>query len=416
MKHIIFTLLISLIIFTGCSSSDSSASSAKLEKNTSLNGFVQYKLPDDWQEISDYIGVTEVAIEKEDKGIGILMDYIEYDLDKPASFIKYQESILDKMGAEMLKERNENKDKRIINTKVYKGNKDQENVRYIIGTIEFEGNKDVYLGIMATIIYNAYGDTSKEDVIFEILNTVKLTDKNLNEEKHYISEKEYTEVTLPKKWRRLERFAENNFYKINNDGVLYCYISTFSSEETDPQKEFNNFVENFEKGAAESKPTVIDENIQDLGDKKITSKAYKFIVDELEVFSYFNLVEFKDSNLFVTANYNIDAEGGFDFVKEELDSITKSIKIKDGAEEKYRADLEAFKEAIEKQSAEISSMEEESAKEEAAKAESGQETTNSEKVSEEASEKTTQKTDEKNKTEETTKKDDTKANEKETTK
>ncbi|MDE6357152.1 MAG: hypothetical protein K2L15_01025, partial [Eubacteriales bacterium] len=185
--------------------------------------------------------------------------------------------------------------------------------------------------------------TNNENEINEIYNlvsSIKLTDVNLNEERTIVAEKEYIEITLPPKWKRFDRSLETSFFRAEGKEFLYTYANTLTKEEADPQEELDKMCEQFKLNFSNAK-TYSETNVEDLEDRIITSVVYGFEEEGAEgMFVYIASIEFKNSDLFVLNSYDIIADGTFEDVKEEVEKITKSIKIKDGGEEQFKKDME----------------------------------------------------------------------------
>lgn len=325
MKKIILLMLSVFLILTGCSNSNS---------NKSLNGLLEYKLLNDWQDMGDYQGVTELCIEKNDKSIGIMAEYIEYEFSTAEEFIKYQDENL-KLEATFLEDRNlEGKDK-IIKSKIYETENELGKTQFIAGTIEFN-NKSAFIGFIGTAIDNENGI----DEIYTALESINLTELDLNQERKIITEKEYIEITLPPRWKRFERSSETSFYRSEGEDFLYTYISTLSKKDVNPQEEFEKMCEEFKLSFSDIK-VYSEANVEDLDDRTITSIVYGFEEEDANgMYVYIGVTEFKNSDLFVLQSYDIIVNGTFEDIKEEIEKMSHSIKIKKGGEAQFEKDKE----------------------------------------------------------------------------
>ncbi|MDE6182771.1 MAG: hypothetical protein K2F59_06170, partial [Eubacteriales bacterium] len=325
MKKIILLILSIFLILTGCSNSG---------VNKSLNGLLEYKLPENWQDMEDYQGVTELCIEKNDKSTGIMAEYIEYEFSTAEDFIQYQDENL-KLEADFLEDRNFEENGKNITSKIYETENELGNVQFVAGTVEFT-DKSAFIGFIGTAIDNENGI----DEIYTALKSINLTEVDLNQERTIVAEKEYIEITLPPRWKRFERSAETSFYRSEGIEFLYTYANTLSKEDANPQEEFDKMCEQFKLNFLDSK-VYSETKVEDLEDRIITSIVYGFEEEDGEgMYVSISVIEFKNSDLFVLQSYDIIVDGTFEDIKEEIEKITKSIKIKKGAEKQFKKDKE----------------------------------------------------------------------------
>ncbi|MDE6182772.1 MAG: hypothetical protein K2F59_06175, partial [Eubacteriales bacterium] len=97
---------------------------------------------------------------------------------------------------------------------------------------------------------------------------------------------------------------------------------------TDLPMSIEEVFSNFEQSNSGDLEVYSEMNKEDLGDRIIVSKAYKIDTGYL----YYNFIDFKDSEFYVLSNYSVAIEGKFEDIKEELDKMAKSIKIKEDTE------------------------------------------------------------------------------------
>lgn len=337
MKKLILFFLTMVFILTGCSKEQT--------KNlSSLNGFLSYDLPKGWITTENYDGVTEISVEREDKTIAIMVEYIEYSYDKPEGFIEYQNNILTTEGATLKEEQTIEEKGRKIQYKNYKVPESLDSFIFTVGTIEIDENKDAFLGFMGTLV----SEEIEMKEVLNFLNTVDFTNIKLNKPRKVSSENEYVEFTLSEGWRRFERIVEYSFYKSKEDGFLYSYTKTYNKNEVTPQEQFDNLNKGFEQNFSDAK--IYLEDTLELEDKTIKSRVYEYDLGGLLVYTYINIIEFKDSDLFVSSTFDIAVENGFESVKEELNGILKSMELKKNAEKLYEKNNKNKKDTIEQTS------------------------------------------------------------------
>lgn len=334
MKKIILFLMCTLFILTGCGSQ----SNAK----KSLNGLLEYELAEDWQEMTGLTTITEIAVQKSDNSIGFMAEYIEYSEDTPKDFLEYQENAFKETGAVFEDEFNLEESGRKIYGKIFNASEDIKDNKFIVGIMEVEENKDAFIGFIGTLI-------SAENPLEEItsfLKTINFTGETLKQERHIIPEKEYFEFDLPAEYRKSDRKSETNFIKTLDDGVLYASLTTLSKENLPVEEQFNSLDENFKKMFSEYE-VYQEENVENLEDRDIYSKIYKYSLNGKTAYSYFNVIDFKNTNLMVNCVYDILTDSDFKDTEEELKNLTHSIHLKKNAEKLLEKDIKEFKKQIE---------------------------------------------------------------------
>lgn len=337
MKKTILLILSVLFILTGCRNANNSKNE-NISENTfkSFNGFLEYEMPKNWQDKGDYQGNSEICIEKADKSASVIVDYVGYDFSTPEEFINYQDENL-KLEFDFIEDKNFEENNKKINSKIYETENEVGKFKVIAGTAELNGNSDAFISFMGTSITNNENEVNE---IYNLVSSIKLTDVNLNEERTIVAEKEYIEITLPPKWKRFDRNLETSFFRAEGEEFLYTYANTLTREEADPQEELDKMYEQFKMNFSNAK-IYSETNVEDLEDRIITSIVCGFEEEGAEgMFVYIAAIEFKNSDLFVLNSYDIIADGTFEDVKEEVEKITKSIKIKDGGEEQFKKDME----------------------------------------------------------------------------
>ncbi|MDE6182021.1 MAG: hypothetical protein K2F59_02285, partial [Eubacteriales bacterium] len=210
MKKTILLMLSVLFILAGCSNKNSNDNNETTEVNEtnetdtnfsksneinkkssetlkSLNGFLEYELPEGWENRGGDKVKTEISIENSD--IMLLVDYVEYSTYEPKEFTKYQQDVTkpEEANFTLAKEDTFEDNGRKINLTIYeKQNSSDKKSQVLLATVEFDENKEAFLGVSATITENKNGINE----VFDILNTVKFTGLKLSEERKFVAEKE----------------------------------------------------------------------------------------------------------------------------------------------------------------------------------------------------------------------------------
>lgn len=350
MKKIILLILSVSLTLTGCSFEDFSEISniRKLinfknkenKENTententvkSLNGFLQYELPLGWEKLVNDTLRTEIAIEKEKDGL--MVEYLEYVNYTSEKFIEYQETMTEvkELGFDLKEEDAFEKYGKKMIYKIY----ELEDTLYLVGTLEFDENKENFLGFSSVITNNK--EITKE--IFNILLSIQFTDIKLNEEKKAVLGDGKIEITLPPGWVKFGNVTENDFLKkiLKDDGMFLLAndndIEIFTEKETGMEEKLEELSFDITSSLIEDFGYVNEEELktEDLEDRTIFSKLYK--VDSVGLYVYLNVIDFKDSDLLITSIYKIVKQDSpekikeeFEASKEELDKMVKSIKI-----------------------------------------------------------------------------------------
>ena len=366
MKKIILLLAGILVFLTGC---------GKNLDQKSLNGLLEYKLIDGWQNMSSDIStIAEIAVQKEDTSIGLMAEYTEYFQSKPEDFIAFQENSFKQSGAIFEEEFSLDEKGRKIYGKSFKASAEDEKNKFVAGIMEIEKNKDAYISFVATLIDAENGIEQIE----QFLSTVNFTGKTLNEATHFIPEREYFELDLPAQYRKSSRNKETSFIKTLDNGVLYASLTTLSKENLSPQQEFENLDKGFNETFAQNE-VYKEESVENFDDIQIQSKIYKYSLNGSNAYSYFSVIDFTNTNLMVVCVYDVLIDGDFAPIEKELNDLTKSVKLKKDAEKILKKDLEKLKKQIEKNQKELEKQQRKIEKEQ-----------EKESVSEEISEQTTE--------------------------
>ncbi|MDE6182020.1 MAG: hypothetical protein K2F59_02280 [Eubacteriales bacterium] len=337
MKKIILLMLSVLFILAGCSNKNSNEANKNNEEDTnsentfkSLNGFLEYELPEGWQEVKNYDEPMEISIET--VNTVVLVEYIQ---DIPENFIKFKEETikLSNFKYNFLEDYNFKRNDKNITLKMYAiedGSEDLLKKYCAIGTIEFDKNEDVFLGVH--IVFSTLQYKDKLNEIVNVLDTIKFTDIKLEQERNTVIESKFIELTLQPLWQRYNKIKENGFYKKEEDLYLSAFFNTYSKEEGSPEEKFEEICLEFEENFTENNVKLYLDNTENLKDKTITSKAYETNIGD----GYFNIIDFKNRDLFVIVGYSIlSSEGKFEDIKKELDEMTNSINLIEDAEEKF---------------------------------------------------------------------------------
>ncbi len=331
MKKIILTLTFLTLLFTltACSSSS---------KLKSLNEFLEYDLVEGWQNMESSTS-AELALETTDGNAGLMLEYIEKNSFSMEEFLDEQDEALLQTGCELIEEQTVGN----IYYRVYEYSDEYLGTfRFLSGTIENTKDEDVYAGFVATI----YEESITTDDILEVLNNISFTNVKLEDTKTIIPDDEYLQITMPGYWRRYDSTLPLGFYKSLTDGILYSHTMTELKEYASPTEAFDTLLESFEYSYPDA-TVYIDTNTQELDGKTIINKVYEYTLDDESIaYTSINVIDFTDSEMYAISNFDLCVEGGYESVKDELDSIILSIKIKSGGEKQLSEDLQAYEESL----------------------------------------------------------------------
>lgn len=297
----------------------------KLDENQflSFNNTLIYEMPEGYEDRLNYNGVSEIAISSVDGNNRIMADFIDKNQFTPEEFITNQESFLIQSGiAELNDEYSTNENGRKVNKKVYEINQEMLYLNFYIATLELKENKDSYIGIMGSGV-----NYESEEAFDRFVSSITLTGESINKPRIFSSEDETVQITMPANWKRFEKNTNYSFYKQDKNGFLYFYTKSYNKNELDPIDSFNATKHSIENNFEEAK-IYKPEWTEDLKDKTITSIVYEYNLDGQIVYSYFSIIDFKNTNIFAMSNSDIAINGTFDNVSNELEEITKSITIK----------------------------------------------------------------------------------------
>lgn len=333
MKKIIILFSFILVFITGCS---------KSEKIQSLNQVFEYELLDEWQEMTDFkANLTEISLQKSDNSIGLMAEYVNYKNDSPEKFVEDLKNSFEHSGAIFEKDFSYDKNDRKINAKIFKVSEENPENKFIVGSMQINKNKDGFVGFMSTAI----NVDNYMDEITSALNAISFTGKYIENERHIIPNTEYFEFDLPPNYRRLNKISETSFIKNLDGNFIILSMKTLRKDVTPLEDELKKLNKNNQNNLVVDEEILKNTTTENFKDKDIYTKISKLN----DFYQYAGIIDFKNTNLMVSYNFNISTKEEFEKVENELKNLVDSIKLKNNAEKLIEKDAKKLKKEIEKQ-------------------------------------------------------------------
>lgn len=284
----------------------------------SLNYLLKYNMLEGYEDALNLYG--EVAITTEDNNSTFTMDILDTKKTSPEQFFKAQEEVFQQSANfTLVSENTSNENDRTINKKIYEVSNDFSQFYAFVGTIEIKGHSKDFIAIIGTATSLDYSDN------FDILlSTTDYTKQKSNKAKLFSDELEATTVVVPANWKRLERAVPYSFYKQDNANMAYVIASSANKNEKNPQENYN-----FAKESLSSDPSASlkeDSKVETIDNKTFTTSVIEY--KDSYITTILTLIEFKDSDVFSIVRTDVISENGIGYIQPEIDSIIKSINLK----------------------------------------------------------------------------------------
>ena len=284
----------------------------------SLNYLLKYEIPEGYEEALNLYG--EIAITNPDNTSTFTMDLLESDKTTQEQFFKSQEEIFEKSATFSLLSEDTYKEKnKTIYKKVYEINNNFSQFYAFVGAIEVKGNSKDFIGVIGT----AESLDSSDDFEF-LLSTTDYTKQKMNKAKLFSDELEFTTITVPGNWKRLERAVPYSFYKQDGPNMAYIIASSSNKNERNPQEQYS-----YAKEAISSDPSADlkeDSIVKTIDNKTLTTSIIEF--KDSYITTVLTLVEFNDADVFSLIRIDVVSENGLGYIQSEIDSVINSINLK----------------------------------------------------------------------------------------
>ncbi len=284
----------------------------------SLNYILKYEMPDNYLEA---FFQTEIGIMNSENTSVFTADVImEEDTTKEQFLNQYSDlfneehlkySIIDEVSLDL--------EDKTINKKIYQVSDDFQTMFSFGATIQFKDKPNEFIGILG----NSSDIEAKKD--FELLlDTINYTTQTLDKEKLFSSDLENISVTMPANWKKVKNQIPYNFYKQNDNNMIFAMISSGDKTHSDINSEYDLAKESFLQDGFST--LIEDSKIDNLDNKTIKTSVIKSPATNSTIFLI--LIEFNNSNIFTAVRYEITGEDNSKNSEKDLESIIKSIKLK----------------------------------------------------------------------------------------
>lgn len=285
----------------------------------SYNYTLKYEMPQNYEEATDLYG--EICIGEAEGNAMFTAEQIKLSNTSIDDFFKSQETIFEgSANLELVSENTQELEDKTITKKVYQVTNDLLDMYAFVATIDFKDNLDEFVGVIGNALSLDY-----EKDFDTLINSIQYTSQSIDTPRTFATESEPIKITIPANWKRFQKQVPYSFYKEDEQGIAYAVISSGSSDEEDPKQGYDMAKASFVE--IEGANVVEDSKVEIIDGKTITTTIVEY--PENHSTSYIVLVEYDNSHVFTAIRYEVlSQDGKADYIKEELDSITKSLKLK----------------------------------------------------------------------------------------
>lgn len=285
----------------------------------SSNYTLKYEMPKNYQEADDLYG--EISIGEAEGNAMFTAEQINVSDTSVDEFFKAQESLFESSAnLEVISEDNQQLEDKTITKKVYQVTNDLLDLYAFVATIDFKSNPDEFIGVIGNSISLDY-----EKDFDTLINSIQYTSQPIDAPRTFATESEPIKITVPANWKKFQKQVPYSFYKEDENGIAYAVITSGDKSQEDAKQGYDTAKASFIE--TEGANVIEDSKVENIDGKTITTTIVEY--PENYSTSYIVLVEYDNSDVFTAIRYEIlSQDGKADYIKEELDSITKSLKLK----------------------------------------------------------------------------------------